>query len=122
MERRCFIGLAFGVTVCIPLPGVWSRPVRADTLFETIFGDASEAARLGASHAALDPAAGDRGRRLVNDLAVGAGRNQNALRALLGRRIVDELADLDTVVVDGWVMARSEADLCAAVYSDGAGA
>lgn len=121
MERRCFIGLAFSAMACVPWPWAWSRPVRADTLFELIFGDASKAARLGASHMAMDPLAGDRGRRLVNDLTGRVGNDGNALRTAFGLRIVDEMAELDTVVVDGWVMARSEADLCAAVYLDGAG-
>ena len=36
----------------------------------------------------------------------------------LRERVDADLAALDVVVVDGWVMARMEADLCAAVYLD----
>ncbi len=119
MERRCFIGLASWVTASMALPLAWSRPLRADTLFELIFGDASMAACLGARHIEVDSAAGDRGRRLVDDLIMRAGRDWDALRRVLAQRIADDMAALDTVVVDGWVMARSEADFCAAVCQDG---
>jgi hypothetical protein len=84
-------------------------------LFKTMFGDPRLAASIGRRHRVIDPAAAARGRALVRRLA--AGGSERAAHALR-RTIADDLARLDVTVVDGWVMARAEADFCAAVDLD----
>jgi hypothetical protein len=115
VKRRRLIKLAALSLAGLSLPATWSRPLRADTLFQDIFGHAGFAARLGRLHHANDPAAAARGRALVSDLAA-----QPVLaREIRLRQHTDaDLSALDVVVVDGWVMARTEADLCAAVHLD----
>ena len=97
------------------LPPSWLPPLRADTFFGNIFGDVSLASRIGRLYQASHPDAGARGRALVADLAVFPwSSRQKRLR----ERTNADLEALDVVVVDGWLMARSEAELCAAVHLD----
>lgn len=115
MNRRHLIKLAALSLAGLALPRTWLPPLRADTLFRDIFGDIGLAARVGRLYHADDPRAGARGRALVADLAAfRAPAREKRLR----ERTDADLAALDVVVVDGWVMARSEADLCAAVHLD----
>ncbi|MEZ5930466.1 MAG: hypothetical protein R3F54_00645 [Alphaproteobacteria bacterium] len=92
------------------------RPLRADAMFRDLFGDDRLAAGLGRLYQQQDPQAGRRGLSLVAELA--SIEPSARERRLLARRQT-ELAALDVVTIDGWVLARSEADLCAAVHLDG---
>lgn len=115
VTRRRLFHLAAMSLAGLSISTVWPDRARADRLFEVLFGDARLAARLGARHLVQDPASGRRGRLLVAELASGGDLDE---RQALAARIADQLARLETVVVDGWVMARAEADLCAAVHLD----
>ena len=115
MNRRLLIklvGLPFAGFV---VPLAWSKRLHADALFETMFGDAGMAARVGSAHTKRDAVAGERGRTLMADLASMPCDDQ---ATYLRERALGDFAELDVVVADGWVMARSEADLCAAVAED----
>lgn len=115
MLRRQMIKLAALSLVGFALPLTWLPPLRADTLFKSLFGDIGLAARVGRLYHARDPGAGTRGRALVADLgAFPSSARPNRLR----ERTDADFEALDVVVVDGWVMARSEAELCAAVHLD----
>lgn len=115
MTRRRLFHLAAMSLAGLSISMVWPDRARADRLFEVLFGDARLAARLGARHLSQDPAAGRRGRLLAAELVSGHDPDE---QQALAARVADQLARLDTVVVDGWVMARAEADLCAAVHLD----
>lgn len=118
VTRRRLFYLAAMSMAGLSISMVWPDRARADRLFEVLFGDARLAAQLGARHLIQDPAAGRRGRLLVAELTRGRHLDE---KLTLAARVADELARLDTVVVDGWVMARAEADLCAAVHLDRCG-
>ena len=121
MDRRRLIKLAALSLAGFALPltrFVQSRvDIREgiDRTFEAIFGDSRLAASIGKAHAAVEPSAAVRGRRLMAALA-----NQPAAKARdqLRRQVERDMAALDVVVVDGWVLARCEADLCAGVHRD----
>lgn len=115
MKRRHLIRLAALSLASFLLPTVGARSSRAHTLFKDMFGDDRLAARLGRLHLGEDPSAGGRGRSLAAELdKLHATARQEYLQA----RCLTDFGNLDTVTVDGWVMARSEADLCAAVHLD----
>ncbi|MGI9509857.1 MAG: hypothetical protein ACR2QJ_10990 [Geminicoccaceae bacterium] len=116
MNRRRLIKLAGLSLAGLALPAAWLPRLRADTLFADIFGDISVAADMGRLYQKSVPEAGRRGRAIVAELAAFRLR---AREQRLRERTQADLAALDVVVVDGWVMARSEAELCAAVYLDG---
>ena len=115
MNRRIFMKLAGLSLASFTLPLSWQKPLRADALFETIFGDPRRAALVGLACQRQDRSAGARGQALTAELAAIPG---HAREEHLRERALDDLSKLDIVVVDGWVMARSEADLCAAVHLD----
>ncbi len=115
MKRRRLIKLAALSLAGLALPVAWLNRLRADVVFNELFGDASFAARIGRIRLAEDGKAGARGRMLIADLAPDSAR---AKAERLHERIAADFETLDVVVVDGWVMARTEADLCAAVHLD----
>lgn len=115
MNRRRLIKLAALSLAGLALPVAWLSRQRADLLFDDMFGDTRLAARLGRRHLAMDASAGARGRALAADLAA---HGTDAGKQRLAERKKADFAVLDLVVVDGWVMARAEADLCAAVHLD----
>lgn len=113
MTRRRLIKLAGLSLASFVLPVTWSSRLRADALFDSMFGNPSFAARMGLAHRLVDPSASERGLGLAADLAAAAPSvREGRFRSKVDR----DLAALDVVVVDGWVMARSEADFCAAVH------
>jgi len=115
VNRRRLIKLAALSLASVALPVAWLSRHRADLLFDNLFGDASFAAQIGRLHLARDRGAGGRGRTLCAELAA---RPTPAAARRLREHVNADLKALDVVVVDGWVMARSEADLCAAVHLD----
>ncbi|MGI9487409.1 MAG: hypothetical protein ACR2RF_16335 [Geminicoccaceae bacterium] len=115
MKRRRLIKLAALSLAGLALPVAWLHRLRADVFFNELFGDASFAARIGRIHHAQDGEAGGRGRALIADLA---SRPLQTMEVCLRECVGADLEALDVVVVDGWVMARTEADLCAAVHLD----
>ncbi len=115
MKRRHLIKLAALSLASLLLSTVGSRSTRAHALFKDMFGDDRLAARLGRLHLMQDKSAGSRGRSLAAELD---GLRETARQERLQARCRTDFSNLDVVTVDGWVMARSEADLCAAVHLD----
>jgi len=78
-----------------------------------LFRDPAAARAVGRAYLAADPAArsgAERiGRVLTRAWAAGPGRARRTLAAELRRSWRED----EVVVVDGWVLARAEADLCA---------
>lgn len=115
MKRRRLFKLAALSLAGLALPVAWLNRLRADVFFGDLFGDPGFAARIGQIRHVQDVKAHIRGRTLVAALA---SQPLPARAERLRQRVVVDLEALDVVVVDGWVMARSEADLCAAVHLD----
>ena len=115
MDRRHLIKLAALSLAGLAAPVAGLVRPRADALFAAFFGDPGLAARIGQISLARDEASGSRGRALAAELA---SFRPTSGRRHLQERIDTDLEALDLVVVDGWVMARTEADLCAAVHLD----
>ena len=115
MDRRLLIKLVGLPLASFVVPLTWPKRLHADTLFATMFGDASMAARVGSAHKMQDAMAGKRGRALLADLA---SKPSDERTRYLCERAREDFAELDVVVADGWVMGRTEADLCAAVSED----
>jgi hypothetical protein len=85
-------------------------------LIEPLFTDMASARAVGRSYIAAFPdiAAGAAGR--IRDLLLTPRQRQRGFpeRLLSGQRR-DDFSSGRTVVIDGWVIARCEADLCAAL-------
>ncbi len=115
VNRRRLFNLAGLSLAGLALPFIWSKPLRADGLFETLFGDAGLAAKVGHAHRHADPLAVERGRALAAELTA---KPVSAAMRHLRQQAQSDLERLDVVIADGWVMARSEADFCAAVHQN----
>ena len=115
MKRRRLIKLAVLSLAGLALPVAWLNRLRADVFFDDLFGDSGFAARIGRIRHAQDGKAGGRGRALVTNFA---SQTRQMKGECLRAQVRADLDALDVVVVDGWVMARTEADLCAAVHLD----
>lgn len=115
MNRRHLIELAALSLAGLAIPAAWLFRHGADAIFRDMFGDPSVAAHRGRLHLAKDAGAAWRGRALAAELAAHLPADRE--RRLFELKCAD-LDNLDVVVVDGWVMARTEADLCAAVHLD----
>jgi hypothetical protein len=115
VKRRHLIKLAALTLASSLLTTIGPKRTFAHSFFKDIFGDDRLAARLGRLHLRQDPSAGERGRSLTVELDDPQAPSKQ--ERLLERSRAD-FEKLDIVTVDGWVMARSEADLCAAVHLD----
>ncbi|MEM9440233.1 MAG: hypothetical protein AAGA73_07300 [Pseudomonadota bacterium] len=113
MKRRHLIRLSALSLASLVLPKIGATPVRAHTLFTEMFGDDRLASHLGALHWQHDPLAGARGRSIATELA---SLRKSARHQRLMMRCQSDFDKLNIVTLDGWVMAQSEADLCAAVH------
>lgn len=76
--------------------------------------DRASARRIGRAYLAAYPAEAD-APRLTAQLAqaLGAARGRRDLRLALRRAVRDDMRHGRSVLVDGWVLARTEARLCA---------
>ncbi|MEM8951811.1 MAG: hypothetical protein AAGA21_11945 [Pseudomonadota bacterium] len=115
MKRRRLIKLVTLSLSVLAIPASLLPRLRADDVFNDLFGDPGFAAHIGEIHQAKERQAVTRGRKLVADLK---SHPLPSMQKHLRARAEADLASMDVVVVDGWVMARAEADLCAAVYAD----
>lgn len=87
---------------------------RASSLpLDGLVGDRAAAARMGMSHLLGDPSAWHRLAALESDVL--AASSLDGLRASLRARRDQELRQEEIALVDGWVLARSEADLLALI-------
>jgi hypothetical protein len=113
MNRRSFTARMAAATGVSPL----STLLTAGNLslgIVSLLPDIREAARLGRLVLARDAGAAAAGEALVAVLEVTGGRNPHGIREAFAERRRADFAMLDTQVVDGWVLARAEAQLCAA--------
>jgi hypothetical protein len=113
MSRRRFtIGAAIGAgasaLVAVTTPGCGKLGLYA------LLPDIREAARLGQLVLVHDRDAAAAGEALVATLDAEANGDSESMRDAFFERRRADFAALDTVVVDGWVLARAEAEICAA--------
>jgi hypothetical protein len=112
-SRRCLVltficGIA-ALSCALPAPGA-----RAEAPLELLFADPGAARRLGRRVLQATPACRTAAAGLARELAT-AGGSVGSLRAELARRVRSDFAHDRVMLVDGWVLARSEALACAAL-------
>ena len=93
-------------------------PSRSDAcrrLVESLFLDPDAAARLGRRYLVLHPHERDVASMLDGLLEPGERPSRAGLRRRLRARQRHDFAGGVTVIVDGWILSRTEARLCAAV-------
>jgi len=105
-------------SLAITLPWLARAPAPAD--FGALVRHRASAERIGHRYLATLPAGTDRSRLLMMspalDRALQATHHEPEVAAkLLRRGIDDDFRRADTVVVDGWVLAATEARLCAVI-------
>lgn len=119
-RRRFFcgaIGALFG-SLAIALPSLARAAMPAN--LDALLRHRASAERVGRRYLAMLPAGTDRSRLLTMSPMLGraleAVRDRpEAATALLQQSIEDDFRRADTVIVDGWVLAPTEARLCAVV-------
>ena len=110
---RGFAGLC-GSLLLLP-PRAWSSgyPTTLESWLQGhSMGDRRTLTRLGAAYLAAHPEERDRSR--LSDLLAGEGTAQVRLRLI--ENIAQDWADHNVCIVEGWVLARSESRLCAALH------
>ena len=118
MRRRCFGSLAFPLALLFgfPMQKAWTSvpPEDLTGLLAALTGDARFAARLGAFCLATVEAGrlAETERRLGQRNPTGPRELRRAIAELAG----EDLARRDLVVVDGWVLARAEAEALALLH------
>ncbi len=115
--RRALLGLApAAAAVFWPLPG-WPRPasdlVSAAGLAQ-LFTRPDSAIVIGRRYLSREPGEGPP-RALASDLQRASAGDPAAARTDLRDRVRRDFERGDTVLLDGWVLARSECHACAAV-------
>lgn len=129
-DRRLILRLAASTAIIAATPAIWAGPARAGggcgpdlaSRLAALIPHADSAARIGGRYLALTPAEADAG--LLVSSILGKQEHEAAGDAVL-RRVVGEnrqrdFIDGNTVSVDGWVLSRTEARLCALVALQGA--
>jgi hypothetical protein len=120
---RAFVAL-FGVLSFGPPFGVresWSEEAHLEKwlrLFSVDFlGDGAALSHLGAIYLASNP--GERNRKRLSRLLSGDGTNPVGLSLI--ENVARDWLEHDVAVVEGWVLARTEARICAVLHiMDGA--
>lgn len=124
-ERRLILRLAASTAIVAAAPAVWARPARAAagcgadlaSRLAALIPHADSAARIGERYLASAPAEADPS-LLVSSILGQHGHEATAdavLRRVVGERRQRDFIDGNTVSVDGWVLSRTEARLCALV-------
>lgn len=120
MLRRRFLVLLSATPFCISR--VFARPVndspyennQLKQLIESLFTDISSARTVGLKYLAQHPksasSAIERVQQYVRPVVSGESGD---LRECLVKQQKNDFASGDSIIIDGWVFARSEADLCA---------
>lgn len=111
--RRGALGALLGLAATFVLPRAWG--VRSGVA-PALEGDIATARYIGRQYLAMVPEEADVD-RLIGLLAKGAG-GENPMAASGWRQHIarvrqDEFASSETVLVDGWILARCEARVCA---------
>ena len=114
--RRTFLRLASVAAALGPLPAwAWPAPDAAPPAgLEQIFRHPDSAIVIGRRYLSRYPDEGPP-EALAADLLRASGGGPAAARTDLRARVRQDFARGDTVLLDGWVLARSECHACAAV-------
>ena len=119
MLRRRFLVLLSTLPFCIPR--VFAHPANDSLndnnqliqLIESLFTDLSSARTVGLKYLSQHPntayGAIERVRTYAKPVTSGKG---NDIRKCLSEQQQNDFASGDSIIIDGWVFARSEADLC----------
>ena len=117
MKRREFIGIAAAAGLVAPAAAIDGDSIEtllARPRLLRIVGGADEVADLGARYLAAVPGEADVSLlRPPKHGVVEPGTSPTALRPRLVAEVQREFAAGDTVTLDGWVLARTEARQCA---------
>jgi len=120
VTRRRLLGLASAVAVICPLPGGAAtlgehRPTAADrtALVNSLLPNLADARQVGALYLAQAPGENDPDLLWTWLFGAAGARNLAECRRVLAARITDDFQSSNVLTLRGWVMARSEARLCA---------
>jgi hypothetical protein len=114
--RDAIPALIAGLAIALP----WLARPGMLTNFDGLICHRASAERIGRRYLAMLPAPMDRSRLLAMSPVLGSAlqaiRHRPEVAAgLLRRAINDDFRRADTIIVDGWVLAATEARLCAVV-------
>jgi len=126
MNRRVHLRSLVALGICVygwaakPVsariaPGKKAEPVALERALAKLFAERDGACTVGYSYLALCP---ESARGAVERARTLLGPNTHSTIALaeaLTRQRQDDFARSETVILEGWVLARCEADLCAAL-------
>lgn len=124
-DRRLILRLAASTAIVAATPAAWAGPARAGascgadlaSRLASLIPHADSAARIGGRYLASAPAEADAG--LLVSSILGGEEHEAVGDAVLRRVISDsrqrDFVDGNTVSVDGWILSRTEARLCALV-------
>lgn len=119
-RRRFVRGVipALFASLAIALP--WLPPPATSANFDRLIRRRESAERIGRRYLAMLPADTDRSRLLAMSPVLGGAlqaiqHRPEVAAGLLRRGINDDFRRADTVTVDGWVLAATEARLCAVI-------
>jgi len=116
--RRRFLAAAGAGIAAAVLPAAWTSPAAAGALLRDAFADPQAAARIGRAYLAdrpADEALGGFLDRLARRVRDAAPLDPPAVRAWLGAEVRADFAAGRLVLVDGWLLAPSEAAAMALV-------
>jgi hypothetical protein len=121
-RRRFLLGLGLGVMAATLAATGWAKPTwMRRAVVQELIGDLKGVRAIGARYLALAPEERDAA-RLARLLFAGIAEARrpfagvDALRRAIGAHRERDFAAGDTVLVDGWILARTEARLCALVF------
>jgi hypothetical protein len=120
VSRRRFsfqLSAAFGLLAAPTLNYACGRPPpshgRFKRLLEAMFSDPAGAREIGQQYLAASPAATADALHLAKRLLAEAPRNSKDLRQILCRCRNEDMHRRAFVLVDGWILPRLEAEVCA---------
>jgi hypothetical protein len=114
--RRAVLGAALGATVLAwpgPAPRAGVPPESLPGLLRGLVKDGAAARALGRAYLAGGQAEAGALRARLDALAAAAPRDAAGLREAVRAASARDLAAGDVAVVDGWVLARTEAEILA---------
>ena len=127
MTRRGFLRFVSATCLCLSglpsgLAGAGKSLVERDSdrhlrrQIEPLFTDIESARAVGRSYVAAFPDIAEGAAGRIHDLLLASRQGRGGFPAgLLSVQRRDDFSSGRTVVIDGWVIARCEADLCAAL-------
>jgi hypothetical protein len=116
LRRREFLALGAGLLAGLAAPRRARAAVPTRDPVARLFAHPDSARIVGRRYLEAFPQRAERARLeadCVNRVALAADADATAWREALAALRRREFADGETVVLDGWVLARSEASLCA---------